>query len=399
MKILYESDRDCNGCGACFAACPVNCISFGVNEEGFEYPIVDGTKCIDCGLCERVCPQKGQYTHNESASFMAASSKDASINNSSSGGIFPLVAECIIKQGGVVFGTTLDEKHIAYQKSIDKVEEIAELQGSKYVFSSSRNTFKETEKFLDLGRPVLYVGRPCQIAGLKNYLKKEYENLYTMDFICHGVPSSKMFLAYIAYLEKKHGGKLIDINFRNKEKYGWSITLSYDISYQNGKVKRYYLPQRISEYFTGFLTGAILREACYDCKFSQINHLSDITLGDYWGYDKQDIEFDVSKGLSLVICNTEKGRQLLESIKDRVHITDIAKDKVVGDNKNLIHSTNRMECRDTIYKELEKEGFSSIGKKYLRSPNYKKEYMKAKLPVNLLRITQNLLGKMRKRTR
>lgn len=380
---------DCCGCSACAQKCPKQCLTMHPDKDGFLFPEVVNDTCIDCGLCSKVCPLENKVTSNTAPKFYGAYNVNTmDIKNSSSGAIYPALGKWIIAQGGVVFGASLDEKHNLYHIATSAEEEFVKTLGSKYFQSDIKETYKECKADLDSGKLVLFTGTPCQIHGLKCFLRKDYQNLYTADVICHGVPSSKMFNAYVAYLEKKHQAELIDINFRDKKRNGWSITLRYTMKYPNGKVKDYYLISKLSEYFMAFLSGSIARESCYSCPFSSLDRPGDITMGDFWGYQKKRPDLKHEDGLSLIISNTQKGSELIEILsKNGIAFNEVDELCVkASENKNLYFPTKRPEIRDKVYNELEHEGFEFIAAKYFRRSQTFKNKMKNYLPRFVVKL-------------
>lgn len=380
----------CCGCYACISACPVKCISMKPTEEGFMYPVIEDTSiCINCGLCTRVCPAEQENTNNASSVFYAAYSNNKNvIMQSSSGGIFGELAEFFLKQGGIVFGAYLNNEHRLSHVAIQSVNEIAKLQSSKYIQSEIGNCYSECEEYLKKGKTVFFTGTPCQIQGLKLYLKRNYDNLFMADVICHGVPSQKMFAAYVDFLEKKHHAKLVDINFRDKKRNGWSITLRYTMEYPSGKRKDFYLISKLSEYFTGFLGGYISRESCYKCQYSSMKRPGDITMGDFWGYQKTRPDLRHDEGLSIILVNTIKGRNLLCNLNGvNIRLDEVSGDSLAAsENKNLYKPTRRPEERGSIYTELDSDGFNMIAGKYLRGGHTLRNILKNCLPVTIVNL-------------
>ena len=344
----------------------------GIDKDGFLFPhVINADACINCGLCAKVCPWENETIAPQQQTFYGAYNTNLEdIQKSSSGGIYPALAKWIIKQGGIVYGAMLDTAtHNLLHIGVSDVDGLKKTLGSKYFQSSIGETYKECKASLDKGQLVLYTGTPCQIQGLKFFLNKDYENLYTADVICHGVPSGKMFNAYVLYLERKHRGRLVDISFRDKEKNGWSITLRYTMEYSNGKKKIYYLERQYSEYFVAFLKGYVERESCYSCPFSSLDRPGDITMGDFWGYQYKRPDLKHEEGLSLILSNSQKGDAMIDILKkEGVHFEVVDEDCVrASENKNLYKPTRRPEERDVIYEELETKGFGFIAEKYLNN--------------------------------
>lgn len=387
--ILTKNEGACCGCNACVEICPVHCLEMIKSEDGFLYPEANNAKCIECGMCSSVCPMEKKSSELPTVfeAYGAYSTDSKTVIQSSSGGIFSVLAEYILGQDGMVFGAYLDENHELYHIGIDHVQDLYKLRGSKYIQSNINGIYCKVKEILINGKKVLFTGTPCQIYGLKQYLKKDYENLYTADVICHGVPSQKMFDEYVAFLERKHHAKLVDINFRDKVKNGWSITLRYTM--QKGNKKRnYYLISPLSEYFSGFLGGYILRESCYDCKFCTLERPGDITMGDFWGYQKTRPELKHDEGLSLLLINSPKGKELKDVLeKSGVCFNEVSEETVRNsENKNLYTPSLRRSERDNIYKELNEHGFDYIAKKYLQKHFTVKNYAKNYLPKGIVKF-------------
>ena len=364
-----NNPSDCCGCSACVQRCPKSCLAMGVDKDGFLFPkVIDGNACVDCGLCAKVCPLENEVDKVQYQSFYGAYNNNLEdIRKSSSGGIYPALSKWFIKQGGIVYGSMLETaSRDLYHVGVTDIDGLDKTLGSKYYQSEIRDSYKECKSSLDKGLLVLFTGTPCQIQGLKCFLKKEYKNLFTADVICHGVPSGMMFKAYVRYLEKKHRAKLVDINFRDKEKYGWSITLRYTMEFFDGKRKDYYLERWYSEYFMDFLGGYIARESCYSCPFSSLDRPGDITMGDFWGYQYKRPDLRHPEGLSLIISNSKKGEYLINLLESQEVHFDLVDEECVraSENKNLYQPTRRPIERDEIYNELESRGFKYIAEKY-----------------------------------
>ena len=335
--IHITDKKNCCGCSACVQRCPKQCIRLEEDTEGFLYPQVDEETCIKCGLCEKVCPILNQTDKLSVLEVLAVKNpNDEERMNSSSGGVFLPLAREVINQGGVVFGAVYDEIWEVHHVYAEKIEDVYPMMGSKYLQSKIGNSFKDAERFLKQGREVLFVGSPCQIAGLRTYLRnKQYPNLLAVDFLCHGVPSPGVWRRYLAetyggYDAKEQSrlqataGKnsvllsslnatspIGDIKFRDKRESGWkkyrfvvrqksaskadqNTVLSSDIHYDN-------------PYMRGFLSDIYLRPSCYACKCKNgVNH-SDLTIADFWGINLIAPEFDDDKGVGLVLLNTKKG--------------------------------------------------------------------------------------------
>ena len=310
--ITIKDKTLCCGCSACAMKCPKHCITMQADSEGFLYPVVNEADCIDCGLCEKVCHELHPYEHRKPLNVYAAINKDEDIRlKSSSGGIFYLLAEKTISEGGVVFGARFDEDWQVVIDYAETMEGIKPFMGSKYVQARTATAFKDAEAFLKQGRKVLFSGSPCQIAGLLHYIRKEYDNLTTVDFVCHGVPSPKVWQRYLDEVVKSGKRAINDVKFRNKSN-GWkkfNFVLSYN---QEEKTHSLCSWHQQNHYMRAFLSDMILRPSCHECRAKQGSSNSDITIADFWGIHIEMPEMDDDKGTGLVLVNTEKGRQALD---------------------------------------------------------------------------------------
>ena len=303
--IELSSKQNCTGCSACANICPRGCIRMTADEEGFLYPVVNEEMCMDCGLCENVCPMLHKPQQHELLAVYGAKNNDDAVRfTSSSGGMFTLFAEEILKQGGVVVGAALDEQLNVQHVLVDSIADLPKLRGSKYVQSRIGRIYSEVRQILHAGRKVLFSGTPCQIAGLKRYLVKPSENLLTVDVVCHGVPSHKVYQKHLRELAQEAGEPVVQVKF---QRLGAS--------------------KRQETYMRLFLNNISIRPSCGECAFNNKRSLADITIADYWGIDKQFPEFDDDKGVTLVLVNSEAGAELLASVSDKAELltTDFAK--------------------------------------------------------------------------
>lgn len=310
--IQITNKVDCCGCSACTMKCPKHCITMQADNEGFLYPVVNKEDCIDCGLCEKVCHELHPYEQRKPLNVYAAINNDEEIRlKSSSGGIFYLLAEKTISEGGVVFGARFDDEWQVMLDYAETPEGVQPFMGSKYVQARTANAYKDAETFLKQGRKVLFSGSPCQIAGLHHYLRKEYENLTTVDFVCHGVPSPKVWQRYLDEVVTSGKQAINDVKFRNKSN-GWK-KFNFVLSYNNEE-KSYSLCSwhQQNHYMRAFLSDMILRPSCHECRAKQGSSHSDITIADFWGIHIEMPEMDDDKGTGLVLVNTEKGRNALD---------------------------------------------------------------------------------------
>lgn len=352
----------CCGCGACAEVCPKGCIDMRQDFEGFYYPKVDSQQCIGCSKCIRACQMLNEIhfgiSNNES---YIARVKDSFFNirlESSSGGVFSALACKVVENDGYCFGAAFNNDMEVCHISIGDLEEIGKLRGSKYVQSNTLHTFRETKILLEQGKTVLYSGTPCQIFGLKHYLEKDYKGLYTVDLLCHGVPSPKLWKHYVQEKQNQYKAKAVDVKFRDKRK-GWR-DYSLSILFDDGK--EYSEEFFKNAYMRMFIKNISLRPSCYDCKYRDLNSCANITLGDCWGIESFMPEMDDDKGISTVLIHTEKGRQLFSSIKEDVlyrstseQEANVVKAKVVSLHKN----------RNEFFKALDKGVSSEELSRYL----------------------------------
>ncbi len=355
----------CSGCGACAQICPKSAISMATNNEGFLYPKVDSNLCVECKLCEKTCPVlnvKSSTDFIERKSYAAICNDENLRMESSSGGIFTLLAEKVINDGGVVFGAEFDSDFSVKHGWTDSVEGLKRFRGSKYLQSRTENTFFECKKFLESGRKVLYTGTPCQIAGLKSFLRKKYENLFTVELICHGVPSPALWQKYIKFREKKSASRIVKTAFRRKNA-GWKL---FSLSFTFANDSEFSLPMSKDKYLCLFLKDNALRESCYHCQFRKDNHKADITIADFWGIENVLPEFFDDKGTSLVITQNKKGNELFDSVKDLCRYKEVDFNEAIKSNPPYLKSSVRSKKRDRFYKNFEKTSIDTLYKKYGR---------------------------------
>lgn len=348
-KKLYEiaGKRSCTGCGACVCVCPVGCIQMVENKEGFFYPVIDHTQCIGCKKCYKVCPNEPEDDEDVVA-VLAGYSHNRDIRlTSSSGGVFTHLAEEVLKRNGVVFGAAM-QKSQAVVCAVENIEEIPKLRGSKYVQSWVGNAYRQVEKYLKEGRWVLFSGTPCQIAGLYRVLKKEYMRLITVDFVCHGISSPQVLEKYLK--ERGNGKRISEIVFRDKTE-GWN-KFSMKIKWEDHTVSRASMEEDL--YLQSFLKNLNLRSSCFSCKFRKIHRRSDITLGDLWGADEVVNGWTEDLGYSLILIQSKKGKELLESIKEKIVAVPVELSQVMLHNASLTTSPWDEYSRDLFFKNLKK---------------------------------------------
>lgn len=352
------SHEQCVGCGACSARCPKHCIQMREDNEGFLFPQINEKDCIQCGMCLRVCPASEnaeKLKNREDRRYFCGYVKDdAMLKKSSSGGVFGTLANAILSDGGLVCGCTYDKNMKATHVLSDDSKQIQSMYGSKYVQSEIASSFEQIQKQVTAGRTVLFTGTACQIAALRLYLAKEYENLYCVEILCHGVPSPGLFRCYVEYLERKLGGRISDIQFRNKEKKGWGSEHRTCVMYEKKRTKRQYRPT-LPAYFSAFFYGLNLRESCYRCRFACPNRVADLTIGDFWGsWAKYHERFQ--QGISVVGINSEKGSRLFDAIREQFSFCEELEEKeAIRSNDNFEHPVKRPAERNFIYNGTQKK--------------------------------------------
>lgn len=360
---VYKKKDMCTGCGVCASICPFTCIEMICDKYGFLYPQVDSNRCINCGLCKQHChtylkknegcpsPKLYSYTINDKTQLL----------KSSSGGAFYTMASKMIAEGGYVCAAVYDEHWVVRHIISNRLEDITRMQGSKYSQSYLGNCFDEIKTRLNEKKKVLFVGNPCQVLGLKCFLKKNYEDLYLVDFVCHSIPSPIIFAEYIKLLEKEFG-KLQNFEFRNK-KYGWK---NYAV-YVKGDKKEGYLHHKGNVYLDAYFDGVYHRECCNSCPVkTRTGYRSDVTIGDFWGYEKigKNKEYDLNSGISAVIINTKKGAQLFSQEDLIEEDIELFRKK----NIKMEQCSSRSEKMETFWCNYETKGLQYAYKKLYEKP-------------------------------
>ncbi len=342
------------------------------DDEGFQYPVVNSQDCINCGSCEIVCPviHKQQPDKRKQTTAFAAINHNEEIRlQSSSGGIFTVIAEYIINQNGVVFGGAFSDNFKAVEHiCVDNTDDLRKLRGSKYVQSKIGDTYKQAKAVLDNGRIVLFTGTPCQIAGLYTYLQKPYDNLYTQDIICHGVPSPMVWQKYVEDHEKKAGAATRRMFFRYK-KYGWkTFSVLFEFSNSTAYVKKLH----DDPYMKAFLSNLCLRPSCYDCSFKSVQRQADITLADFWGV--WDVEPDMydDKGTSAVLIHSAKGAKIIDELSSQLICKNVDLDSVVSNNPAIRESVKLTNSRKKFFKLIKTHSIDETVIKLCRPPRSSK---------------------------
>ena len=347
--MLEEALKNCNGCHTCYSVCPKQSIRMISNSEGFLYPQIDESLCLKCGLCEKKCPVLNplQKEDEDTLAYAVINNNEKIRLESSSGGVFTALAENVIRQDGIVFGAKFDSDFNVIHGYTDTVEGLADFRGSKYVQSTIGDSYKDCKRFLEEGRNVLFSGTPCQIAGLKSFLAKDYENLLLVDIICHGVPSPLLWNEYKKYHEKKSASKIVKIAFRRKND-GWK---QYSLAVTFGNASEYCQTLRQDAYLKLFLKDVCLRESCYGCKYKTEKRVSDITIADFWGVQNEYPELDDDKGTSFVITHSEKGNISVEKLVECT-VKKVPSEKGVKYNPSYVRSVSKSRKRSSFFYDL-----------------------------------------------
>ena len=355
MAMLVNSK--CSGCSACIQACPKKCINIEIDDKGFSYVSVNSSQCVNCGICENICPSLNPFQEREIIECHAVRNDNPQIvKQSSSGGAFTAMAEYIILSGGVVCGAAFDENYRVKHVLIDQIEKIHELRGSKYVQSDTSTIFKQIRSVLESGRLVLFVGTSCQVAGLKRYLRKDYDSLYTVDVVCHGVVSPKVWSDYLQSLIGLNSTHDISsISFRDK-KFGWK-NYSLAIRFKNGSNKI----QTIKEdsYLQCFVKNLTLRPSCFDCFAKSGKLASDLSIADLWGVANILPLLNDDKGVTCVLSYTQKGLDLLKSI-NHLEKYEVDKKLVILNNAAIMKSPIKPEEYESFWSEYSSKGVNVL---------------------------------------
>ena len=369
--INIQNKKKCCGCAACVQICPKHCITMTEDNEGFLYPSVEKDVCINCGLCEKICPESNNHRGKNFEMpkvYEAYALDDETRIESTSGGIFSVLAEHMYEEGAYVVGAVYDEDFRLKLTISKEKNDIAKLRGSKYIQAEVGDIFIKIKELLNKGEKVFICTTPCQILALKNYLRKEYDTLYTCDFICKGVPPFKFLHSYLEYLGGKHHSPVKEIKFKYKDKkFVWG-KLGTRFTFANGRTL--FTNGHNDPFMSAFLrSGLTVRPSCVDCKFKSFPRYSDISLGDFWGIQNYSKE-DTRKGMSVILVNNPKGASLLEKISDSLFLREHKLDEATKANVHLIQAYDPTEgyserIRKIFFSELDNKGFRYVERKYL----------------------------------
>ena len=367
----FDFTNHCCGCGVCVDACPRNCISIVEDSKDFRIPKVNTDECVNCGLCEKVCPVLNSEAPKGVEKLLCCYNKnEEQRHEGSSGSIFVLFADSVISDDGVVIGAAFDENLQLKHQVAHTMEEVKPLMKSKYIQSDTTGIFKQVKNFLKEEKQVLFVGTPCQCQALYNYLgKKRYEGLFLVDFICHGVPSQKLFDKAVQSYQQRHNCKVKSFSFREKAN---DLLRCYSMTYilnDGGAVKKEVGHTWDFPFYNGYLKYGVFRESCYECPFARRERVSDITLGDFWHLTKIKKEItDFHKGYSMVIVNTQKGINYIESITPLI-VKEVYPIEIAEQNNfAYVHPTEKKLLHKLFIRDYNKKPFCEIERKYLCYP-------------------------------
>ena len=361
----------CTGCSLCAQICPYGAIRMENNAEGFLVPVIDQDACCQCGTCSERCPiniESIPHNHAEKQEVFACQAREEGLlMEATAGGLFPVAAQWVLNQGGVVFGAAYDKQMRVVHCAAHDMEGVRRFNGSKYVQSDIGRALREARDYLINDKIVLFSGTPCQIDALNQFcLDISTQKLYTIDVVCYGVPSPKLFRMYLDTVERMHAGvKVVDFRFRDKHRYGWSHTTV--ITLQNDRGKQTVLEEpdfRKIPYYRMFGARNCYRKSCYRCKYNTLERRSDITTGNFWGIEKMSSAFDCRLGVSMAVINTGKGKTLFENIESNMVVERRTVEDAERANDALVKDSIYPEQRDAIYECLNRRGLEAVIKKY-----------------------------------
>ena len=386
---MLVSSEKCTGCGACVKSCPQKAIQYKDDAEGFPTPYIDTKLCVQCGICDKVCPALHIQMHPIQAAYAAQILDEEALKESTSGGLFTVLSREIFRRNGVVYGCVWDEDYNAVIRKAENEEELKPMRGSKYVWSWAGDSFPEIEKELKEGRIVMFTGLPCQVGGLKNYLKRDYDNLYLVDFFCGGAPSPYAFHEYLKTITDKVSLEKLNFKFRDKEKYGVGVHISYEGP--KGRIQQSYVS---NPYFFCYHTKVFHRKSCYQCQYRYSERVEDLTIGDYWGVGHFHDEFNIRAGVSALLVNSVKGNDLFDAVRDKLLLSPTRTDDIAkGNNLTLSDELVTFDVpffRDDFFALMRAKGWKAAEHRYLYNKTRLKLWLKLKMSPNMVRKIKRL---------
>lgn len=389
--MLVDASR-CTGCGACAKACPKQAIVFQDDHEGFPTPVILQDQCVECGLCNKVCPAINMpQTHEIQQAYAVQILDKEALKDSTSGGVFTVLSREVFRRGGVVYGCVWDENYNAVIRCAHNEEEMKPMRGSKYVWSWAGDTYPEIKQQLETGQTVMFTGLPCQVAGLRNYLRRDYENLFTLDFLCSGTPSPMAFQKYLDTICKP-GMKRSELNlkFRDKDPYGVGVHITF-----KGRRAKKTSDSLRNPYYYSFYTLLVDRQSCYVCPYGTEQRVADLTMGDYWGIANYHKEMDIPAGVSAVMVNTPNGKKLWEAVQSQIQAINTQPQCIAkANNLSMVgaeKSRHKPEKRDAFLADVKINGWKHAERKYLMTKTRFIQRIKRRIPAEYLRLIKKLM--------
>lgn len=393
---MIQTDRPemCCGCGVCIQACPKKCITMAQDLYGFLHASVDADNCVHCNACESVCPiQTYERRENRKHTAFAAYANNSETRFSgSSGGMFGLLAKQTLKNGGIVFGAALDKDLQLKCTEANSVSELKPLYKSKYLQSNLHGAFPKIREILERKETVLFTATPCQVRALQLYLGRQYDNLLTVDFVCHGVPPQSLFNRCRTFVEESRGISILDYSFRAKKKHG-ATPHYFSVTYEkNGRIRKRTMLYTKSPFYLGFQKYITLRDSCYECPFAGSNRCSDITISDFHNIDHYFRGINRFDGVSTVVLNTDKGREAWEEIKSQTTCCPVDFSLLLDNGELMVSPTEMPPRREAFLRDLVNEPFDTVVRRYMNTKAEWKKSIYYKMPKPIRGLLKKVIG-------